>query len=61
MFIHSFPAGLLLQGVDYLLIGKQEKEDMRRKKYNMRCKRREEWLVSITAVKTWYTFWHFPP
>ena len=48
--MNSFPAGLLLQGVDHLLIGKQQKEEMRRKKYNMRCKKREEWLVSMTDV-----------
>ena len=51
----SLPAGLLLQGVDRLLIGKQQREEMRRKNYNMRCKKREEWLVRTTDVQPWHT------
>lgn len=46
----SLPAGLLLQGVDHLLIGEQQREEIRKKNYDMRCKKREEWLVRMSNV-----------
>ena len=49
--VFSLPAGLLLQGVDRLLVGKKQREEMRRKNYKKRCKKQEEWLVSMTDVQ----------
>ena len=43
----SLPAGLLLQGMDRLLIGKQKKEEMKREKYKLRQKKLEQWLAYI--------------
>ena len=45
LILCSFPAGVLLQGMDWLLVGKQQKEEIRIKKYIMRRRKEEEWSV----------------
>lgn len=46
----SLPAGVLLQGLDRLLVGKQQHEKMRRMKFNARRRKEEEWQSKLEAT-----------
>ena len=53
MYMYSLPAGVLLQGADRLLIGKQQNHEIRRQKFNMRCRKEEEWsVIMISHIKS---------
>lgn len=48
----SLPAGVLLQGLDHLLVGKQQNEELRKEKYYKRRRKEEDWSVTVTTNDT---------